>query len=122
MKKFRKKTLLTYDISEKSNICFNGCTKTGLSAILGQDENISDAKPVAMVSRSTSKVEQNYARLDLEAMAADYALRPFRTYLIGSPQENVIVTDHLPLLSVFNGKRSGSIRTEGIKLRHQDNF
>ena len=75
-----------------------------------------------MVSRSTSKVEQNYARLDLEAMAADYALRPFRTYLIGSPQENVIVTDHLPLLSVFNGKRSGSIRTEGIKLRHQDNF
>ena len=53
-------------------------------------------------------------------MAVDYALRRFRTYLIGSPRENIIITDHLPLLSVFNGKRSGSIRTERIKLRHQD--
>ena len=29
-------------------------------------------------------------------MALDYALRRYRTYLIGSPHENVIVTDHLP--------------------------
>ena len=30
--------------------------KTGLSTILAQNENIGNAKPVAMVSRSTSKV------------------------------------------------------------------
>ena len=30
--------------------------KPGLSTILAQDENIGNAKPVAMVSRSTSKV------------------------------------------------------------------
>ena len=53
-------------------------------------------------------------------MAVDYALRRFRTYLIGSQHENAIATDHLPLLNVFNGKRSGSIRTERIKLRHQN--
>ena len=29
-------------------------------------------------------------------------------------------TDHKPLCSVFNGNRTGSIRTERIKLRHQD--
>ena len=52
-------------------------------------------------------------------MAVDYALRRFRTYLIGSQHENVIVTDHSPLLSVFTVKRSGSIRTERIKLRRQ---
>ena len=64
-----------------------------------------NAKPVAMVSKSTNKAEQNYAQLDLEAMAVDYALRRFRTYLIGSQHENAIATDHLPLLNVFNGKR-----------------
>ena len=32
----------------------------------------------------------------------------------------VIITDHSPLMNIFNGKRSGSIRTERIKLRHQD--
>ena len=31
-----------------------------------------------------------------------------------------MVTDHHPLLSVFNGKRNGMIRTERVKLRHQD--
>ena len=55
-------------------------------------------------------------------MAIDYALHRFCTYLIGSPHKNVIVADHLPLLCVFNGKRSGSIRTDRIriKLSHQD--
>ena len=73
-----------------------------------------------MVSRSNSNAEQNYASLDLESMAIDYAMRRFCTYLIGSQHENVIVIDHLPFLRVFNGRRSGSIRTERIKLRQQD--
>ena len=117
---FRKETLLTYFDINKQTFIFTNAHKTGLSTILAQGENVSNAKPVAMVSRSTSKVEQNYTQLDLEAMAVDYALRRFRTYIIGSQYENVIAADHLPLLSVFNGTRSGSIRTERIKLRHQD--
>ena len=62
-----------------------------------------------MVSKSTNKAEQNYAQLDLEAMAVDYALSRFGTYLIGSQYDIVIATDYLPLLSAFNvnGKRSG---------------
>ena len=31
-----------------------------------------------------------------------------------------VVTYHQPLFSIFNGKRQGSIRTDRIKLRHQD--
>ena len=73
-----------------------------------------------MVSASTSKVKQNYAQLDLEAILVDYTLRGFCAYLNGSPHENIIVTDHLPVLSVFSGKRTGSVRTERIKLRHQE--
>ena len=66
------------------------------------------------------QAEKNYAQLDLEAMAIDFSLRRFRSYLLGSPNENVVITDHSPLISIFNGKRSGSIRTERIKLKHQD--
>ena len=73
-----------------------------------------------MVSTSTSKVKQNYAQLDLEAILVDYTLHGFCAYLNGSPHENIIVTGHLSVLSVFSGKRTGSVRTERIKLRHQE--
>ena len=51
-------------------------------------------------------------------MAVDFTLRRFCLYP-GAPNDSIIVTDHHPLLSAFNGKRNGSIRTEHIKLRHQ---
>ena len=53
-------------------------------------------------------------------MDIDFLLRRFHSYLPGSPNETVVITDHFPLISIFNGKRCGSIRTERIKLRHQD--
>ena len=53
-------------------------------------------------------------------MAIDFALRRFRPYFVGSPNDTVIITDHSLLMKVFNGKRSDSIMTERIKLRHQD--
>ena len=93
---------------------------TGLGAILYQGENFENLKPVAIASRCTYKAKKNYAQIDLEAMAIDFALRRFRSYLVGSPNDTVIITDHSPLMKVFNGKRSDSIRTERIKLRHQD--
>ena len=72
-----------------------------------------------MVSRSTSKAEQNYPQLELEAMAVDYALVVLAHILLASNTKMPLSQTIDTLLSVFNGKRSGSIRTEGIKLRHQ---
>ena len=53
-------------------------------------------------------------------MTVDFAFTRFRLYLVGAPNGIIIVTAHSSLLSVFNGKRNGSIRAERIKLRHQD--
>lgn len=72
-----------------------------------------------MASRSTSATEKKYPQLDLEALAVDFGLRRFRPYLIGNP-EVTVHTDHKPLTSVFRDTRLGSIRTDRIKLRHQD--
>ena len=52
-------------------------------------------------------------------MAIDFALQRFRYYLVGGPIVNII-TDHKPLVPIFNDTRSGSIRSERVKLRHQD--
>ena len=118
---FRKDTLLRYFDLNKQTIIFVDGHKTGLCAILAQGDSIETAKPVDIKSRSTNKPESTgYPQLDLEAMAVDFALRRFRQYLVGSPRPCIIVTDHKPLLSVFNGRRSGSIRSETIKMRHQN--
>ena len=58
-------------------------------------------------------------KLDLEAQAIDFGLRRFRQYIVGGPPIDII-TDHRPLESIFASTRLGSIRTDRIKLRHQD--
>ena len=93
-------------------------SQNGLSAILiqGPAEN---QKVVAVASRSTSETESKYPQIDLEALAVDFGLRRFSFYLEGAAQFTVY-TDHQPLQSIFRNTRSGSIRTQRIRLRHQN--
>jgi len=88
--------------------------------MLAQGTSLSDAKPVAVASRSTSTAEQNYPQLDLEVASLDFGLRRFREYVEGSPTLIKVITDHKPLVHIFNGRRNRSIRTQRIKLNHQD--
>ena len=50
----------------------------------------------------------------------DFGLRRFRQYLVGDPKGVVVISDHKPLVSIFKSTRCGSVRTDRIKLRHQD--
>ena len=120
IKEFRKDTLMRFFDRSKRIFIFTDAHKTGLGAMLSQGDDIESAKPVAFASRTTNKAEANYPQLDLEAMGLDFALRRFRKYLVGAPDIVTLVTDHKPLLSIFNGNRKGSIRSEKIKMRHQD--
>ena len=117
---FRKDIKLRYFDMNKPTFVIVDAHITGIGAILAQGDSIDSAKPVALASRTTSQAEKRYPQLDLEATAIDFGLRRFRNYLVGSPECINVITDHKPLCSVFNGNRSGSIRTERIKLRHQD--
>ena len=116
---FKEETLLKhYDPSSPTYI-FVDAHRTGLSAILTQGETMETAKPVAFASRATTQIESRYPQLDLEALAIDFGMRRFRLHLVGAP-ESLIITDHKPLEAIFKNKRQGSIRSERIKLRHQD--
>ena len=92
--------------------------QSGLSALLVQEAN-GEKRIVGVASRATTAVEARYPQIDLEALAVDFGLRRYRFYIAGGPKVSII-TDHKPLRSIFKNIRKGSIRTERIKLRHQD--
>ena len=77
-----------------------------------------ESRPVAFASRRTGPAEVNYPQLDLEAMGLDFGLRRYRIYLVAAPDTITVVTDHQPLCPIVNKNRSGSIRTENIKMCH----
>ena len=118
--RFKQNTLLQYFEMSTQTFLFTDAHQTGLGAMLAQGDSIENARSVAIASRTTNAAEQRYPQIDLEALAIDFALRRFRQYIVGSPTKIQVITDHQPLCSIFNGKRQGSIRTERIKLRHQD--
>ena len=91
---------------------------TGLSAILIQVDK-GNRQVVSVASRATTPTESRYPQIDLESLAVDFGLRRYRFYVVGAPEVKV-VTDHKPLCSIFKNIRKGSIRSERIKLRHQD--
>ena len=117
---FKKDTLLRYFDLSKPTFVFVDAHRTGLGATLSQGDSLKESKPVAFASRTTNAKEPDYPQLDLEALGVDFSLRRFRQYLVGSPDDVTVVTDHKPLCSIFNGNKKGSIRTERIKMRHQD--
>ena len=49
----------------------------------------------------------------------DFGLRRYRQYALGNPKLTIL-TDHKPLEAIFADSRSGSVRINRIKLRHQD--
>ena len=116
---FSEEMLLNHFDPSKKTFIRVDAHQSGLSAILMQGDTVEDAKPVACASRATTPVEQRYPQLDLEALAVDFGLRRYRYYCVGGPTVT-IVTDHKSLLGVFGNTRSGSVRSNRVKLRHQD--
>ena len=72
-----------------------------LGAILSQGPIGSD-KPIAYASRTLGSAETNYSTIDKECLGIVWACKYFRPYLYG--RKFVIVTDHKPLVHLFNIK------------------
>lgn len=120
LKEFKEAASLQYFDMSKPIYIYTDAHITGLGATLAQPDENKIIRPIAFASRTTKSAESRYPQLDLEAVAIDFGLRRFRNYIVGAPHVVTIVTDHKPLCAIFNGNRQGSIRTERIKLRHQD--
>lgn len=103
IERFTSNALLEFFDMSKQTFIFTDAHITGLGAMLEQGDTLENARLIAIASRTTSKAEQRYPQFDLEALGIDFALRRFRHYILGSPAEIQVITDHKPLCAIFNG-------------------
>ena len=87
---------------ELPSVLITDASRTGLGFILTQDDDLGHARLITCGSRFLSPAENNYAVIELECMAIQWAIIKCRNYLLGV--NFIVKTDHKPLLGVINGK------------------
>lgn len=82
----------------------------GFGAVLSQKDDQDTIRPIAFVSRATSRSERNYAATELECTAMTWALCKFTPYIDGS--DVTLVTDHAALqwLLAYKGSNQRILR------------
>ena len=89
----------------------------GLGAVLLQEQDNGEQRPVAYASRSMSPTEQRYAQIEKEALAITWACDRFADYLVGL--EFHVETDHKPLVPLLGAKRLDELplRVQRFRMR-----
>ncbi|XP_061167547.1 uncharacterized protein K02A2.6-like [Saccostrea echinata] len=72
--------------------------------------------PIAFASRTLNKAERKYSQIDKEALSIVFGVKKFHIYLYG--REITLITDHQPLVSVFNPKKGISVTSTARMQRH----
>lgn len=88
---------------------------TGIAAVLSHKMN-GEERPVAFISRSLTRAEQNYSQLDREALAIIFAVDKFFMYLHG--REFTLLTDNRPLSRIFHQNAKTPAMTSARLLRY----
>ena len=91
--------LIHYD-QDKELVVACDASPYGIGAVLSHRMDNGSEKPISFASRSLSPAEKKYSQLDKEGLAAIFAIKKFHRYIFGRPV--TIVTDHKPLLGLFN--------------------
>merc|ERR1711997_250878 len=135
----RVKTLITEDSSlarfdpDKPIVLVTDASKKGLGYVLLQTETEPEIEDdpraeqkakytgkkmpkgqlIACGSRFLSPAEANYAIIEAELLAVQWAVQKLRMYLAGA--QFTVITDHAPLTSILNGKNHDAIYNQRIQ-------
>ena len=115
----RKTALLNYyNPILKTEVVCNG-SPVGVSAMLVKyGPKTQKPRVVTYNSRSLTEVETQYGQIERESLAIQYGCLRNEIYLLGRDFD--VVTDHKPLVSLYNNpRRPGPFRVERMRLKLQ---
>ena len=98
-----------FDPSQPTELIVDA-SPVGLGAMLCQKQ-----QPIAYASRSLSDTESRYSQTEREMLAVVWGIEHFHLYLYGA--QFTAVTDHKPLLRIFQKQTPMSARIERWRLR-----
>src|SRR6266498_1368827 len=111
--------LLFLNFDKPFRLCTDASLK-GLGAVLEQENENGNLRPVAYASRSLTPAEKNYHTIDLKCLAIIWSVRHFHKYLINKPFK--IFTDHSALKSLQKISELTGRRARWIMELQQYNF
>src|SRR6266542_3970417 len=111
--------LLFPNFDKQFRLCMDASLK-GLEAVLEQEDENGNLRPVAYASRNLTPAEKNYHTTDLECLAIIWSVRHFHKYLINKPFK--IFTDHSALKSLQKITELTGRRARWIMELQQYNF
>lgn len=92
-------TLVGYDINRELLLICDS-SEYGVGAIIAHVMDDGSERPIMMASRTLQTHERRYGQIDKEALAIMFGLLKFHEFLSG--RQFCIVTDHKPLVGLFN--------------------
>uniref|UniRef100_A0AC34GG47 Reverse transcriptase domain-containing protein n=1 Tax=Panagrolaimus sp. ES5 TaxID=591445 RepID=A0AC34GG47_9BILA len=94
----------------KPFIIWTDACKTGVGAVLTQEDELKRLHPLFYVSKACSDAERNYSITQLEALAVVVALRKLRSFIMGA--KIIVRTDHQPLVGLL---KNGNLTPQLIR-------
>ena len=94
--------------------------RTGLFLKLLQLQSCGNWKPITYISRSSTSLKSRYSQTEGEALSVRWACERLRVYLIGV--HFTVVTDHQPLVLMFNNPNKSLPVRIGRMMMHLQEF